>query len=71
MKGDTVQRVREALARFDSGEYGCCVGCQGEISEQRLQVLPFAVRCRDCEESHEHRIAGARKLRSPQGFEWR
>ena len=33
--------------------YGYCSDCGGEISEQRLRALPFAVRCKDCEESRE------------------
>jgi RNA polymerase-binding transcription factor DksA len=35
MKGNTVQRVREALTRLDAGEYGYCAVCDGEISAPR------------------------------------
>lgn len=69
IKGDTLQRVREALDRLDAGEYGYCADCDGEISEKRLQALPFAVRCAACEESHERRAARERRLGSPQGFQ--
>ena len=68
MKGETLQRVREALVRLDAGEYGYCAECGGEIAEPRLRALPFAVRCRACEESHEQRAARERRLASPQGF---
>jgi DnaK suppressor protein len=68
MKGETLQRVREALVRLDAGEYGYCAECGGEISTQRLQALPFAVRCRACEESHEQQAARERRFASPQGF---
>jgi DnaK suppressor protein len=68
MKGETLQRVREALVRLDAGEYGDCAECGGEIAEQRLRALPFAVRCRACEESHEQHAARERRLASPQGF---
>jgi DnaK suppressor protein len=68
MKGETLQRVREALVRLDAGEYGDCAECGGEIAEQRLRALPFAVRCRACEESHEQQAARERRLASPQGF---
>jgi DnaK suppressor protein len=68
MKGETLQRVREALVRLDAGEYGYCAECGGEITRQRLQALPFAVRCRACEELHEHHAARERRLASPQGF---
>ena len=68
MKSETLQRVREALVRLDAGEYGDCAECGGEIAEQRLRALPFAVRCRACEESHEQHAARERQLASPQGF---
>jgi DnaK suppressor protein len=68
MKGETLQRVREALVRLDAGEYGDCAECGGEIAELRLRALPFAVRCRACEESHEQHDARERRLASPQGF---
>ena len=68
MKGETLQRVREALVRLDAGEYGYCAECGGEIARQRLQALPFAVRCTACEESHEQHTARARRFASPQGF---
>jgi DnaK suppressor protein len=67
MKGDTLQRVREALARLDAGTYGYCAECGGEIAAQRLRALPFAVRCRDCEESLEQHAARERRFASPQG----
>jgi DnaK suppressor protein len=68
MKGETLQRVREALVRLDAGEYGYCAECGGEIAEQRLRALPFAVRCRACEESHEQQAAREKRFASPQGF---
>lgn len=60
MKGDTVRRVCEALARVDAGAYGRCAECQGEISGPRLRALPFAVRCRACEEAYERAASNAR-----------
>ena len=68
MKGQTLGRVREALARLDAGEYGYCAECGGEIAERRLRALPFAVRCTSCEDAHEQQAARDRRLASPQGF---
>lgn len=68
MKSETLQRIREALVRLDAGEYGDCADCAAEIAEARLRALPFAVRCRACEELHEHHAARERRLASPQGF---
>lgn len=65
MKGDTLQRLREALLRLESGEYGDCEDCGREISETRLQALPFAVRCTGCESSHEQSAARDRRSWSP------
>jgi len=53
MKAETLTKINEALSRLDEGTYGYCSDCGGEISEQRLRALPFAVRCKECEESRE------------------
>lgn len=53
MKAETLTRINEALARLEEGSYGNCFECGDEISEQRLRALPFAVRCKDCEEARE------------------
>ena len=50
--------IDEALARVDNGTYGICADCGDEIGLQRLKVLPFAVRCVDCE-SRRSRSEGA------------
>jgi DnaK suppressor protein len=52
-KAEAIGRVDEALGRIDAGEYGNCLECHVEISEQRLRALPFAVRCTTCEDLHE------------------
>ena len=53
MKGETLNKVNEALWRLDEGTYGNCFECGEEIAEPRLRALPFAVRCKDCEEARE------------------
>ena len=53
MKAETLQRINEALKRLEDGKYGYCYECGDEIAEQRLRALPFAVRCKDCEEARE------------------
>ncbi|MCD6363426.1 MAG: TraR/DksA C4-type zinc finger protein [Synergistetes bacterium] len=45
----TLKRVERALKRFEKGTYGLCVDCGREISEERLEVVPFAERCIECE----------------------
>ena len=53
MKSETLHKIEEALARLDEATYGNCFECGEEISERRLRALPFAVRCKDCEEARE------------------
>jgi RNA polymerase-binding transcription factor DksA len=45
-----IARIRAALARMDAGEYGYCTKCGGEISEERLDLLPWTPFCRACAE---------------------
>jgi len=53
MKSETLNKVDDALARLEHGRYGNCFDCGEEIGEKRLRALPFAVRCKDCEEARE------------------
>jgi RNA polymerase-binding transcription factor len=45
--------VDEALARIEDGTYGICVRCGEPIPPGRLEALPWAARCVDCQ-----RLAG-------------
>lgn len=54
MKSETLNKVTDALARLEQGNYGDCFECGEEIAEKRLRALPFAVRCKDCEEAREN-----------------
>jgi DnaK suppressor protein len=53
MKSETLNKIDAALRRLDENTYGNCFECGDEISEARLRALPFAVRCKDCEEARE------------------
>ena len=53
MKSETLTKVDAALRRLEEGTYGDCFECGEEIAEARLRALPFAVRCKDCEEARE------------------
>jgi len=52
-KTELLKKINEAILRLDSGIYGECSQCQEQISEKRLKALPFAIRCKDCEEKIE------------------
>ncbi len=53
MEADTLVLIDGALTRLGVGHYGSCVECERDISEKRLQALPFALRCRACEARNE------------------
>src|SRR5918997_1451716 len=53
MKAETLNKIDAALRRLEEGSYGDCFECGDEISEAGLRALPFAVRCKDCEEARE------------------
>ena len=54
MKGQVLNRIEEAMHRLDDGTYGYCSECGDAIATPRLRALPFAVRCKDCEEMREY-----------------
>ena len=53
MKSETLNKINEAIRRLEDHTYGNCFECGDEIAEARLRALPFAVRCKDCEEARE------------------
>jgi DnaK suppressor protein len=48
-----LRAIDEALLRIDEGRYGTCKDCEEEISLGRLNAIPFALRCVDCQEQQE------------------
>ncbi len=42
------QRIRTALDRMASGDYGYCIGCEEEIAEGRLRADPSHLTCIAC-----------------------
>ena len=62
MKSETLNKINEALRRLEEGTYGNCFECDEEIAEARLRALPFAVRCKDCEEARENAELRERSL---------
>lgn len=43
-----IAQIKAALGRLEAGEYGICTRCGAEISQDRLDLLPFTPFCRDC-----------------------
>ena len=67
MKSETLNKVNDALTRLEQGSYGNCFDCGEEIAEKRLRALPFAVRCKDCEEARETAEQRERQLTARRG----
>ena len=54
------QAVKSALAKLDNGTYGLCETCGTRIDRARLEALPHARHCLDCQARLEHSGKGAR-----------
>ena len=68
LKGEVLTRINEAVRRLDEGTYGYCGECEDPIGASRLRALPFAIRCKDCEEMREQ---SQRRERVQSRGEWR
>ena len=67
MKAETLNKIDEALRRLEESTYGYCFECGEEINEKRLRALPFAVRCKDCEEAREVTVQRDRLMAQRRG----
>ena len=47
--GHVLVGIDEALDRIDNGTFGTCARCGKQIAEERLEALPYATRCIDCQ----------------------
>lgn len=50
---DAIVAIDRALERIDQGTYGVCEDCGRPISKERLQALPFAALCLECQAKQE------------------
>ena len=48
-----LQLVDEALDRLKNGTYGLCVSCQEEVQGKRLEAVPWARHCIECQEKQD------------------
>jgi RNA polymerase-binding protein DksA len=44
-----LRQIDEALKRIEAGTYGKCGRCGREISEERLEAIPWTTLCIDCQ----------------------
>lgn len=50
---DILLEIDEALERFEKGGFGTCTHCEKKIATKRLQAVPWARYCIDCQERSE------------------
>jgi len=47
---EQLRQIKEALQRINDGTYGICADCEKPISPKRLQAVPWAKYCVQCQE---------------------
>ncbi len=52
---DLLDKVNTALEKLEEGTYGVCDSCGVEINPSRIEALPWASLCRDCQDRLEGR----------------
>ena len=53
LETDTLERIDTALEKIEAGSYGLCETCKKSIAPTRLEALPFAALCIDCQREAE------------------
>jgi RNA polymerase-binding protein DksA len=53
--GHVLAEIDAALKRIEAGTYGICTNCGKEIPVDRLEALPWATLCIDCQRGLEGR----------------
>jgi DnaK suppressor protein len=60
---NTLKLIEEAIVRVEEGDYGDCLNCEKEIQPKRLDAIPWAPYCRDCQELVEQGLLGDKEDR--------
>jgi RNA polymerase-binding protein DksA len=53
--GHVLAEIDAALDRIANGTYGRCTNCDGQIPVERLEALPWATLCIECQRDRERR----------------
>lgn len=57
-ESNLLRSVRAALRRMDEGHYGICNHCEEDINPKRLNAVPWAAYCIQCQEIADRNQAG-------------
>jgi DnaK suppressor protein len=52
-----LQLIDAALGRIEKGDYGTCQTCNAKISKKRLDAVPWAPNCIECQQKAEEESA--------------
>lgn len=52
---EKIRLLNDAMRRIQDGIFGICEMCGDLISDQRLEILPYATLCIDCKEKMEEK----------------
>lgn len=55
-----LSEIEAALEKISAGSYGICQRCGDEISEERLEVMPYTIFCAECKKLEEE-LSGSRE----------
>ena len=50
-----LEKIELALKRLEEGSYGKCIGCDADISSDRLDAKPSVSLCTKCQENKEQK----------------
>lgn len=67
---ERIKQIDAAFRRLEQGRYGVCEDCGAEIALKRLEALPFATRCVDCQSAHKRLHRGEGRMIEPFGRQW-
>ena len=55
---NTLKMIEEAIQRVEDSTFGDCLNCGQEIKPKRLEAIPWAPYCIDCQELQEKGLLG-------------
>ncbi len=47
--------IDSAITRIEQGKYGLCMKCSKKIPKERLEAIPYALMCIECQTADERR----------------
>lgn len=56
LEGNTehvLEGIDQALQRIEEGTFGTCARCGNRIAEERLEAMPYAMKCIECKRLEE------------------